>query len=146
MEVGKWALHLLHRIQSGCSGGGTSAQGVSDVVGCVHSAVGAGEGGDGDGPGDEAGEGEGRSESECKINSDVSMAGGISGVCSVIHSSVDVLGAMVLLVGVEDVRSEHLEVSLPSSWAILRRLAMTTDLLLACMASALESVLARFCG
>jgi hypothetical protein len=80
------------------------------------------------------------------VKSDVAMAGSISGVCSVIHSSVDMLGAMLLLVGLEGVRSEHVEVSPPSSWGILRRLATTTDLLLTCMASALEKVLAHFCG
>ncbi len=55
----EWALHLLHRIQSGWAGGGASPEGAAAVVGCVDGGVGAGESEDGDGAGDEAGEGEG---------------------------------------------------------------------------------------
>ncbi len=43
-------------------------------------------------------------------------------------------------------RSEHMEVSPPSSWGIPRRLATTADLLLERVASALESDLACFPG
>jgi hypothetical protein len=102
----KWALLLLHKIQSGWAGGGTSKEGAAAVVGCVDGGVGASDGEDGDGAGDEAGEGEGGN----------------------------------------DGRSEHVEVSPPSNWGIPRRLATTADLLLAHVASALESVLARFRG
>jgi hypothetical protein len=55
----KLAPHLLHRIQSGLTGGGASAEGAAAVVGCVDGLVGAGEGEDGDGAGNEACEGEG---------------------------------------------------------------------------------------
>jgi hypothetical protein len=91
-----------------------------------------------------------RAKAEVTVNAtlkrDVRMAGGISGVCSVIHSSVDLLGAMLLMVSVKGARSEHGEVSPPSSWEIKHRLAMTTDLLLARVASALESVFTHFRG
>jgi hypothetical protein len=112
----KWALHLLHRNQSGWADGGASAEGAAAVVGCVDGAVCACKGGDGDGAGDEAGEGEGRSEGKGDIENNVVMAGYISDVCSVIHSSLGMLGVILLLVGVKGLRSEHVEVLLPSSW------------------------------
>ncbi len=101
----KWALHLLRRNQSGWEDGGASTEGAAAVVDCVDGAVGACKGGDGDGASDEAGEGEGRSEgrSEGKgdIESNVVMTGDISDVCSVIHSSLGMLGVILLLVGVK---------------------------------------------
>jgi hypothetical protein len=106
----------------------------------------ASEGRDGNGAGNEAGESEGGNDGECDIKSGVVMAGGISGVCTVIHLSVDVLGAMLLLAGVAGIRSEHVEVLPPSSWRIPRCLATTADPLLTCVPLALESVLARFRG
>jgi hypothetical protein len=78
----KWALHLLHRIQSGWAEGGASAEGAAAVVGCVDGAVGAGEGGDADGAGDETGVGEGGNGGKCDIKSDVVMVYGES--CTVL--------------------------------------------------------------
>jgi hypothetical protein len=86
------------------AGGSASGESVAAVVSCLDGAVSACEGGNGDGAGTEAGEGKGGSDGKGDIESIVVMAGGISCVFCVIHLSVGVLGAVLLLVGVEGVR------------------------------------------
>jgi hypothetical protein len=100
-------------------GGGASGEGAAAVVSCLDGAVSAGEGGDGNGAGEEAGEGKGGSDGKGNIESIVVSAGGISCVFCVIHSSVGVLGVVLLLVGVEGVRSQRVEALPPSSWGIV---------------------------